>query len=334
MMESTSSTSPAVVLVLLVIAGCFFKMLRKVTTSILIPVTSRSEQIRRQTWLRGGDAVRWVESLFGADNAWVWLGKRGGAQFVPLADAAKRHKISSWSGCVLMRRGGRGARSPEPRRLGARSRVLVWYCGNGYVGEDVLPLLRQHMDSYDLDAVVTWNVTGTSHGSDAETFSQLVEDACTAVSVALDNLGASQQGTLIHGHSLGGAIAVHVQGFFPGCGLVADRTFGHLAHIANHHINGGSGGAARKVLELVMWLIGWDAEVGRKVASSAAPFRLLLHHADDEIIPPRLQLTKGGSRTIELTGRSSSPHGMALRECAQFGEVVRHIRSEFFGRNR
>lgn len=333
MSQSTIVQMAAVVVVVI----CVIKMTRSLVTAIMMPVLQRAADIKTFWSSPNSEAMRATNVyLGGGDRSWLWHTPpdRAKFEFVRVSDRGSMSKLRAWCGGVFTFRRSDGD-SSRPK-LRSTDRVLIWFCGNGYVGEDALPMMSQYVTAYDLDALITWNLPGTSHGRVVETLHDLVQSAAASVEM-VEFLGGKASNTLIHGHSLGGNIGLYVQEWFhPEVGVICDRTFRSLSSIAAVHA------PSIPYVEYLIRLSGWymsceDILRDRDTATDAggAPkrkFCYVLFHEADEIIPPATQLRSAKKGTELLGGAGVAQiHGASLNAFSNYSDVVRRVRSEFYG---
>jgi hypothetical protein len=198
---------------------------------------------------------------------------------------------------------------------GGGEHPLLWFHGNaGNIGDRVALLCDLHRELGVSIFILEYRGYGDSEGTPSE--AGLYLDAEAALNTLAERLAIPAGRVVLFGQSLGAAVGVELASHHPPAGLILESPFTSVADMAKHHYP---------------WLPIWPLLRSRfdslaRIASVSAPL-LLIHGADDEIVPPRigeklfaaapepkqlLLIAGAGHNDAALVGRSQ--YFAALRE--------------------
>lgn len=161
-------------------------------------------------------------------------------------------------------------------------KIIVHFGGNGECHENFDPQYIKKAHKLGCD-VLSFNYRGVGESEGRPTPKGLVYDGTAAINYAI-NCGYKTSNVYVHGHSLGGAIAIKSAESFSekeGIHLIADRPFSSLKAVINSHK---IFWLFKKIICFLITITGWNLNVvedwkkikGRKV---------LIVDSDDEVIP-------------------------------------------------
>ena len=127
----------------------------------------------------------------------------------------------------------------QEQRPAEEQRWLLWFNANGVAMEENMGFGRILSRGLGCNVMlVNFRGVGQSTGR-AVCEQNLVDDGCAAFRHLLGR-GVQSRNIVLHGHSLGGAVAVRVRARWPeGGGVVNDRSFGSLADVVRLRLAGG-----------------------------------------------------------------------------------------------
>ena len=153
-----------------------------------------------------------------------------------------------------------------------RQRLLIFFHGNGGSVADST-LVHQDLREVGWDVLaISWRGYPGSTGH--PTKPGLEEDARTTWRYATETLGFEPHRIAVHGHSLGGALAIWLASEVKPGALVADSTFTRLADVVQPIIKAYP----------AQWLL-LDPFDSVAVASSVRSPTLVIHSTEDDLIP-------------------------------------------------
>lgn len=112
----------------------------------------------------------------------------------------------------------------------ATQRWIIWFNPNGAAYEEEFPFLVKYANEVGASILAfNYRGVGLSLGS-PKTSRDLVRDGEAAMAELLRR-GVQAEHILLHGHSMGGAVATHVRSLFPKGPLINDRSFRSLGSV-------------------------------------------------------------------------------------------------------
>jgi pimeloyl-ACP methyl ester carboxylesterase len=190
----------------------------------------------------GGDADAIVLGAVGAPRpsaSFRALARLGdGDDGASVAESVAGDLHSDDDSASLLRRAGGEEASPHVTRLqpvrvrgGASGAPLcvVYFGGNAEVWESLRECQRMLAQGC---VVLAANYPGVGDSAGHCTASGMVLTGAACVDFAMRHMGFRQSEIVLFGHSIGGGVACELVKHFPGCHLIADRTFGRLADVA------------------------------------------------------------------------------------------------------
>eukprot|EP00736_Rhodelphis_marinus_P014339 Rmarinus@m.12132 len=113
----------------------------------------------------------------------------------------------------------------------ANERYIIYYCANGFLYEQILDYLHDYGARTNA-TVFAFNYSGVGHSDGSPNTQDVLYADGMAVMEHVLGMGAKPENVLLHGHSLGAAVATHVRSKYPGGPIVNDRSFSTFPAIA------------------------------------------------------------------------------------------------------
>jgi hypothetical protein len=156
-------------------------------------------------------------------------------------------------------------------RPGARYTILFFHGNAGNIGHRIVTLDQLHRLGLEV-LIFDYRGYGRSSGRPGE--QGTYADATAVWRYLVDHLGVAPQQILLHGRSLGGAIAIELATRTEPAGLILESTFTSVSDLGRHHYP----------WLPVRWLSRIDYDSMSRIERVNAPL-LFIHSPDDEIVP-------------------------------------------------
>jgi fermentation-respiration switch protein FrsA (DUF1100 family) len=171
--------------------------------------------------------------------------------------------------------------------------VLLWFHGNAgnlaHRAPQMLALARIPVQVF----IVDYRGYGRSEGKPDE--QGLYRDGRAAWDYLTGSMGVAPERIVIHGVSLGGAVAVNLATEVEAAGLIVQSSFTSVPDMAAHHYR-----------IVPRWLVRTRMDSAGKIGDAGCPV-MVIHSPDDEVVPfahgKRLfEAARGNRRFLEIPG--------------------------------
>lgn len=112
----------------------------------------------------------------------------------------------------------------------AQTKWMIWFNPNGAAYEELIEFLERYAARLHV-SLLAFNYRGVAR---SQGMPQVAEDLVTDGLAAMDYLlkqGVESKNILLHGHSMGGAVASKVRALYPDGPIISDRSFRSLNHV-------------------------------------------------------------------------------------------------------
>lgn len=159
--------------------------------------------------------------------------------------------------------------------------------------------------------VFVFNYRGVLNSGGAVSCEGTHLDGDAAVQYVKNRLKTSEKDILLHGHSLGGAIATSVAEKYPRAVLINDRSFSSLQKEIGVFIGFGVIG---KILGIVAAFFGWNYDPEKDFRKSENP-KIILTHEEDGMIKEEARIGEcfeSDAKTVKITMNKMDMHDVGM----------------------